>query len=254
MGIFSSESSSSTLAPTTGSQTSNAPSSSNSVSGNKGNTTINVSNTATDYGALEGSLALVDEVIRNSSTVARDGIDAGVTLGRDAIDSNTYVAETAIYENSNSLRDIINFGQGILDGAANVVRDAMREASFQTENALATAEYGIAAGQALSRDAIDSNNAITKDSLYLSQSVVDLTDDLYEQSQSFLTGTMTNFTDTVIRLDNSRNAESTNTLDKITELATVVQTGGESLNANFNKMIAGLAIVTAGAIAWRALK
>lgn len=250
---FSSKSDSVTNAPTTGSQTSNAPSSALNVNGSRSNQNITVNNTVTDHGAVAGSLESINEAIQNSSTVARDGIDGGVTIARDAIDSNTYVTETAIYESGNSLREIIGFGQGILDGAAGLVRDAMKEASFQTENALATASDGIAAGQAMTRDAIDSNNMITKDSLQLSQSVVDLTDDLYEQSQSFLRGTMTDFTDTVIRLDNSRNAESSASLDKITELATVVQTGGESINANVNKMIAGLAIVVAGAIAWRAL-
>lgn len=275
MGFFSSSSRSTTNAPTTGSQTSNAPSTALNVSGNRSNQNIYVTNTQTDHGAIEfmgewtgDALFAFEEMARNNAdmaasiardgldagtSIARDGIDAGTMIARDGIDANVRVTETAIYESGNSLRDIIGFGQGILDGAAGLVRDAMQEASFQTANALATAEAGVAAGQAMTRDAIDSNNMITKDSLMLSQSVVNLTDDLYAESAGFLRGTMTDFTDTVVRLDDSRNKESAQTLDAITELATVVQTGGESINANVNKMIAGIAIVTAGAIAWRAL-
>ena len=258
--LFNSKSSSTTNAPTTGSQTSNAPSSAINVSGDKAQHNVTVNNTSTDYGAVAGSLAAIDDAIFESAELGQMGVDAGTDIARQGLQSGVYVAEgglrlaeTAVYQSGDSLRDIIGFGQGILDGAAGLVRDALQEASYQTANALATAEAGVAAGQAMTRDAIDSNNAITKDSLMLSQSVVELTDDLYAESAGFLRGTMTDFTDTVVRLDDSRNKESAQTLDAITELATVVQPGGESITAHVNKLIAGIAIVTAGAIAWRAL-
>lgn len=229
--LLDSSSRSTTKAPTTGSQTSNAPASSLNVDGYRANQTINVNNTSTDHGAIAGSLEAMAEVYGDATALGQD----------------------AIYQSGDSLREVIGFGQGILDGAAGVVRDAIREATIQTENALATAEYGMAHGAAMTRDAIDSNTLISRDAMDMSRSVITLTDDIHRSNVDFLGSTFDEFTDTITRLDNSRNAESSASLEAITELATVVQTGGESINANVNKMIAGLAVVTAGFIAWRAL-
>lgn len=256
-GLFdsSSRSVSSTEANTIGGQSEWGPVAAVNVGGDKSAHSVQVVHNTqlVDHGAMQ----VAQNIAGAGLSVANDIAANGLGVAQDVATDGLSVVSDALYTNESVINTVVSMGERVMDGAANLVRDAMREASFQVESALAAgaaaAADGLATGAAITRDAIDSNTLISRDAMDLSRSVVTLTDDLHSTNTQFLSNTFNEFTDTVTRLDASRNEESASTLEAITELATVVQTGGESINANVNKMIAGLAIVTAGFIAWRAL-
>lgn len=256
---FSSKSTSETFAPTVGGQSTSGNVAPVVVTGDKSSHGVTINQS--DQGAIAGGLATANEAINGSREL---GVIAGQIADR-SLTENAFVADTAIRTGGDIFRDAVGFGQGILDGAAGLVRDALQESSYQQERAIMAAESAFNNARAVTGEAIDSNTQISRDSIDLSRSVVDLTESLnqqnidyqegvFTQGVGFLANTVEDVTSTFAASDASRAQETQQNLAAITELATAVQTGGESINANVNKAIAALAIAMGGFVAWRALK
>lgn len=238
MGLFdsSSRSSSRTNANTVGGQSTSGSVAPVVVSGDNGSHNVVIDQSPTDYGAV---------------TSARD------IAGR-ALDSNDYAVNSAIGGMGDAVRDIIDFGGNIVTGAGNLISDVIRESTYQQEQAMRAAQSAFAEAGITTGKAIDSNTLISQDSIDLARDVVGLTGELNQQNIDYMTSgfqtvnnTVEAVTDSIQASDAARAQMNSEQLGAITELATAVQTGGESINANVNKMIAVVAVAGIGLVAWR---
>lgn len=263
----SSTSTSNVFAPTVGGQSETAPVAPVVIDGNRSNqsVTINQTQTFTDLGAIEAASNFAIDAGMIAENMAQNAFDTTNNITGRGLDVVERGVETVVRTSGDNLRDLIGFGQGLLDGAAGLVRDALKETTYQQQQAQAAASAAIADAARQTGIAIDSNTMISRDSIDLSRSVVDLTGELNEQNIMFLTdanklqsetlgGAVSEVTESLEFMEAARGQESQRNLAAIQELATTVSTGGENLQANMNKLIAGLAIVTVGFVAWQAVR
>ncbi|PCJ22531.1 MAG: hypothetical protein COA96_14170 [SAR86 cluster bacterium] len=237
VGILDSESKSVTNAPNVGAQSSGAPVVSINSTPYKSNADTIINIVQTDHGLIEEGFSIIKSISQ----------DVGL-LGSEVIDSNTKAVEAAIFSNESSVRKTLDFLEGALSGAANLVRDSIRESTYIAERSLDTVD-----------DAIQSNRDIARDALYTAGSVVNLTEKINKQNTEFLDGALYEFRQssqdvlsTLEAVDENRVAESTNQIAAITKLAAVVNTGGESLTTSINKVLGVTTIVVMGLVAWKA--
>lgn len=242
MGLldFSSDSESTTKAPTTGSQTNQGPSTAINVDGYKTNNTVYV--TQSDQGAIAGALGLVGESVKD--------LISGVTgLGGSAIDSGADATINAmnkledgyfaagelvrkvIGDSLDTVRDGIDFGRDALASNEAVTREAL----YQAQNITNTAERITESNNMLVRDLNSAGN-------FLAES---LADKVAANSREVLY--------TISDIEEQRGLETSQVIKTVKDLAEVVQTGGESITTNANKIVTVLAVGILGLVAWRAL-
>jgi hypothetical protein len=243
----SSKSSSETFAPTVGGQSTSGDVAPVVIKGNDASNSVNINQTTTDNGAMQ----VAENIASGYGAIASDIVGQG-------LNNSSYVADTAIRTAGDSLRDVISFGGNILDGAANLVKDAFEQSSFQQAEAMRAANAAFADASKTTGIAIDSNTLISQDSIELARDVVGLTGEINQQNIDYMTSGFNTVNNTVEAMTDSLQASdavqaqmNSEQLGAITELATAVQTGGESINANVNKVIAVVAVLGIGLVAWR---
>lgn len=238
--LFNSSSESTTKAPSTGSQTNQGPSTALNVDGYKSNQTINVMQS--DQGSISGALSLVGDTVKEL-------IDGVTGLGNRAIDSNTDVTiaamnklEDGYYAAGELVRDAVNASLGAVQDGIDFGRDALAsnerivgEALYQAQNITNTAERITESNNLLVRDLNSSNN-------YLAES---LADKVTANSREVLY--------TISDIQEADALQTSQVIKTVKELAEVVQTGGESITTNANKIVTVLALGIMGLVAWRAL-
>ncbi len=257
----SSRSSSEVFAPTAGAQSESGSASTLVIDGERSNQSVTINQQLTDLGAID----LGKNIGMVAENVATSGLIVGNNIAGRSLDVVDRVTDTAIRTTGDTFRDAVGFIQGFADGAASLVRDAFRESTYQQQQAQAAASAAIADAQKTTGQAIDANTQISRDSIDLSRSVVDLTGELNAQNIAFLSdsnqltaetlgGVVSDVTDSIGYIEQARGQESQRNLAAIQELATTVQTGGENLQANMNKAVAAIAILTVGLVAWQAVR
>lgn len=179
-------------------------------------------------------------------------------IASNAMNNSSYVADTAIRSSGDVVRDALSFGGNIVDGAAALIKDMFQETTYQQEQARAAASAAMAEASRATGHAIDSNTLISQDSIALSRDVIDLTGELNQQNIDYMTNgfltvnnTVEEVSDSLAASDQARAKLNSEQIGALTELATAVQTGGESINANVNKAIAVAAVIGIGLVAWR---
>ncbi|GFZ83911.1 hypothetical protein GCM10011403_29380 [Pseudohongiella nitratireducens] len=232
----SSSSSSKTSANTVGGQSTSGPVSPVHVSGEGGSHTVVIDQSQTDF----------------------DAINAGKDVAGRSLDSIDYAVDKALGTSGDVFRDMLNFGGNIVTGAGNLISDVIKQSTFQQEQAMLAAQAAFADASKTTGIAIDSNTLISQDSIELARDVVGLTGELNQQNIDYMTSGFNTVNNTVEAMTDSLQASdavqaqmNSEQLGAITELATAVQTGGESINANVNKMIAVVAVLGIGLVAWR---
>lgn len=243
MSIFGSSSSSTTKAPNTGVQTGQAPGVAINTDNYKSNEDIEINQVLTDHGAVTESIVSVGQV------------------GEEAIRSGTDVAIAGIDANENVVGDVIKFLGNTGAAVGGAIRKIVQENTFAVETALNRAES--IANRSLNSvdDAIDANREISRDSISLAGSVIDVSERIADDSFILVDNTVEEFgrntelvVETLGNLEEGRQLQTNRALETISELATVVQTGGKSISENVNKVVLVAAILVVGAVAWRASK
>lgn len=231
MGLFDSTSVSETNAPNVGVQTGNAPGVSLNVDTYKSNSDVNI--TQTDHGAIGSALDTVEDIASDAVFAGESAIKEGGDLGQSAIGSSEL-----------NLKRTLSFLGGTLAGVGKLVKTAIQENSDNLRRSLDTADQSVKGIKDVAIEGFD-----------LSQSVLDTTEDIHKENTFFLTDTFEQFqqqtesvVDTIEELEAGRNSQSNKVLDTVAELATVVQTGGESIVAGANKYIGIAAILAIAAV------
>ena len=200
-----------------------------STSTNAFDSTVTVTNVTTDGGAVEEALDFAREsqqenndLITNIGNAAADIIvgfgNAARDLVEDSLVRNQEVTEAAIASSNRAIEEGLDFGRRSLDTVD---------------------------------DAIISNENIARESILLASDVSDLVEDIHVTNVDYLTNTNSEFVGALEDMDESRNQTTAQVLEAVGDLATVVQTGGDSITESVNKamLLAGLAL--AGFVVWR---
>lgn len=246
---FSSESNSTVKNPTIGSQVETGSAGALNVDGYKSNQTINLTQTNTDYGVIGGALGF-----------AGDAVAALVRSVTDVVDGNEAVSRAAIASNESVAVEAMNSVERGYAGAGALLEKGLSEILYFGERSLDSVN-----------NAVDGANRIASDALFQAGSIVNLAENLNNQNTYFLqdvnrqnsllvgsvvdrvTDSTGDVINTITDLEESRMIESGQVIKTIKELAEVVQTGGESIQQNVNKMVVVAVVAVAGIIAWRAL-
>lgn len=214
---------------------------SNSVTQNT-STVYNTTSTTTDHGAIEQIIGFVGPVFGQVTAAAEQAFLSAGDIVKYVVGSSESISLAAIQSNNDTTRNALEFG-------ASVVNDAFDYGKSVTRDSIA----GMG-------ESIGEVGRIANEALYQSQSVVGLTEKITAQNSYFMqdigrqnTALVGDVIQTVTDLEESRLLESGNVIKTIKELAEVVQTGGESIQTNVNKLVTLGALAVAALIAWRAL-
>ena len=188
---------------------------------------LTINNTTVDAGAFD----LAETAI----------IEQGILAG-DAVGDSLGTVREGIYSNEIVVGEALDFGRRALDTVdepiisnENIIRDSIAATVANTARA-----FGLAADFATETRINNERNNET-----------------FERISRESIDAVASSTDAVLtsleNVDESRSLESQTVLEKVSELATVVQTGGESITQGINKTIGVAALVVVGFIAWGAV-
>lgn len=244
------DSTSTTNAPNAAGQTSQGSVVNLNSNTSKSNTSTTVNITSTDNGAVSDSLDALKEI-------ASDTVGEAISAARSVADGGTKVAVTSLDNGLEGLQDSLDFTSRVLTGVERAFNKSIDANVTVTTESIKRAEQAAA-------NAIASNEDISKRALDQARSVLDLTDSLNEKNlvafkygvDTFTRSATTltsNVLESVADIEQARSVETQQSTKAIKELAEVVQTGGESIQANINKIVMIVSVLVVGVVAWRAV-
>lgn len=235
----------------------NSPSSSVNNFG-EGDVTI----VTTDHDAVAGANAVASGAVsevgdayekanRDAYGLVRDVADAAAGAIGSAVSDIKKIAGDALITVEEAQEEALGFGRDALKSNELVTLEAFESNELVVDSAFDFGTIALDTNRDLSRDAIDAVSDSNQRLYDVSQSVVDLTEDVNFQNTEFLGSTLEKFTDSLADLDESRSVESSNVLSAVKQLGETVATGGENIQANFNKLVSIGALLVVGLTVYR---
>lgn len=191
----------------------------------------------------------------NSPSVNTSSFGEGdVSISLESVNPELVGDGYKFIENTNA--DNNSLIRGVIDDALNMISVVGSAAADFAYGALASQEAAQAEAFDFGRrsldtvdDAIISNENVVREGFYLAGDLVNTVERIHGNNTEFLTTTNQELFTTLEELDESRAIQTGQVLETVGELATVVQTGGESITQSVNKAvviaaIAGMAFVT----------